>query len=130
MASHLHEQPQKAIETLQRIERPELFGTTATMTQARSHQELEQHAQARKVLKKVLRNGRSHERAEALYRLASIELAAGNPKAAFKHLRGLDVGYPTSRYRGRIGDQLKTLFKSSPDSKRSGEDGARKCLTV
>ncbi|MGC6416330.1 MAG: transglycosylase SLT domain-containing protein [Bradymonadia bacterium] len=118
-AAHLHaEQPQKAIEALQRIERPELFGAAATMIQARCHQELEQHAQARKVLKKVLKNGRSHERAEALYRLASVELAAGNPKAAFKHLRGLDVGYPTSRHRGRIGGLLKTLFKSSPRLKK------------
>ena len=109
---------QKAIETLQKIERPELFGGTATMVEARSHQELEQHAKARTLLNKILKDGRSHERAEALSRLADTELAAGHPTAAFKHLKKLDIEYPTSRYRGRIDSQLKTLFKTKPKFKK------------
>ena len=96
------------------------------MVEARSHQELEQHAKARTLLNKILKDGRSHERAEALSRLADTELAAGHPTAAFKHLKKLDIEYPTSRYRGRIDSQLKTLFKTKPKFKKSGNVGVSK----
>ena len=112
------DEPNEAIEHLNRLVKPNLIGTKVLLLKARAKLLANQTQAARSDYQTVLKGGRFRAIPKALFGLAELELKQKNYSETFKYLKQLDIQFPAHWLRRRANKLVKALKRESRQHKK------------